>query len=61
MIFGHSFVDLPMIFNRDFVTHENHLKITSLVTKKLLFILTDVLFYNYPNQISKPPVYTGII
>ena len=41
----HSWCDLPMIFNRDFVTRENHRQIPSLVTQKSLFTVTNVSFY----------------
>ena len=34
-----------MMFNRDFVTRENHWKMTPLVTKKLLFAVTHASFY----------------
>ena len=43
--FGHEWGDLPMIFTSDEVTSENHWQITSRVTKKSLFTLTNVLFY----------------
>ena len=33
-----------MIFTRDFVTHENHWKIASLVTQKSLLTVTHALF-----------------
>ena len=45
MIFGHKWGDLPMIFIIDKVTSENYWQITSMVTKKLLFMLMDVLVY----------------
>ena len=34
-----------MIFTCNFVTHENHLQITSLMTKTSLFMITPALFY----------------
>ena len=43
--FGHEWGDLPMIFTSDEVTSENHWQITSRVTKKSLFTVTNVLFY----------------
>ena len=45
MIFGHEWSDLPMIFMSDEVTSENHWQITSRVTRKSLFMVTNVLFY----------------
>ena len=42
-IFGHEWGDLPMIFMSDEV--KNHWQITSRVTKKSLFTVTNVLFY----------------
>ena len=45
MIFGHKWGDLPMIFTSDEVTSENHWQITSRVTEKSLFTVTNVLFY----------------
>ena len=44
-IFGHKWGDLPIIFTSDEVTSENHWQITSRVTKKSLFPVTNVLFY----------------
>ena len=43
--FGHEWGDLPMIFTSDEVTSDNHWQITSRVTKKSLFTITNVLFY----------------
>ena len=37
-----------MIFNRDFVTRENHWQIASLVTQKALFLVTHALFFIPP-------------
>ena len=43
--FGHEWGDLPMIFTSDEVASKNHWQITSRVTKKSLFTVTNVLFY----------------
>ena len=43
--FGHEWGYLPMIFTSDEVTSENHWQITSWVTKKSLFTVTNVLVY----------------
>ena len=43
--FGYLWCDLPMIFTFDFVAHENHLQITSLVTTKSIFMVTHASFY----------------
>ena len=42
-----------MIFTSDEVTSENHWQITSRVTKKLLFMVSNVLFY-FLHAISCP-------
>ena len=44
--FCHEWGDLPMIFTSDKVTSENRWQITSWVTKKLLFMIMNVLFYS---------------
>ena len=43
-----------MIFTRDFVTHENHWQIASLVTQKSLFTVTHALFFIYAMFAWKP-------
>ena len=42
---GHAWGDLLTMFICDKVTHENHWQIASRVTKKLLFMAWNVLFY----------------
>ena len=42
---GHEWGDLPKIFMSDEVTSENYWQIASRVTRKALFIVTNVLFY----------------
>ena len=53
---GHkiSWCDLPMIFIRDFITHEKHWQIISHVIKKSLFMVTHALFYisHYPQILT---------
>ena len=42
---GNEWGDLPIIFTSDEVTSENYWQIASRVTQKLLFTITNVLFY----------------
>ena len=51
--FGHWWGDLPMIFMSDEVTSETHWQITSGVTKKSLFTVTNVKF-NFVQAILCP-------
>ena len=46
-IFGHEWGDFPMILPSDEVTSENYRQIISRVTKKSLFMVTNVLFISY--------------
>ena len=43
--FGQDWGDLAMIFMSDEVTSEDHWQIALPLTKKLLFMVTNVLFY----------------
>ena len=52
-ILGREWGDLPIIFTSNEATSENHWQITPWVTQKLLFTVTNVLFY-FLHTISCP-------